>query len=84
VIASAVNASNQTSINQKALADLPLPLPPTKEQEQILACLENARVLQAATRSTLMKDRAQKAGLMHDLLTGERRVTPLLAQATTQ
>lgn len=83
-IVSSVNASNQVSINQQALADLPLPLPPLEEQELILACLEDARATQKANKSSLVKALAVKVGLANDLLTGKRRVTPLLAAETSQ
>lgn len=54
------------------------------EQTRILDVLSNQDLAVTDTETELVKLRSVKDGLMHDLLTGERRVTPLLVQAAPQ
>ncbi len=63
-------------------AKMPFPLPPPDEQNRIAVVFEHeiSRTLQSS--HLLTKLRRLKTGLMHDLLTGERSVTPLLAKKT--
>jgi type I restriction enzyme, S subunit len=68
------NASNQVSVNQGALYPLPVPVPPSDEQDRMVACIEAADRARAADISSLQKLRLQKQGVMHDLLTGKVRV----------
>jgi len=66
-------------INTAQLKALQLKLPPVDEQRRIAAILRALDAREAVTRESLSKLRHLKAGLMHDLLTGRKRVTPLLA-----
>jgi type I restriction enzyme S subunit len=63
---------------------IPISVPRKEERESIVAVLEeNESGIQSAVHS-LEKLKRVRIGLMHDLLTGERSVTPLLAQAFPQ
>ena len=73
-IAGRANASNQVSVNQGVLYPLPVPVPPPDEQDRMLARIEAADARRVADLATLSKLRAQKHGLMQDLLTGKVRV----------
>ena len=66
-------------INTAQLKALQLKLPPVEEQRRIASILRALDAREAETRQSLSKLRHLKAGLMQDLLTGRRRVTPLLA-----
>ena len=77
-IASSVNASNQKSVNQKVLNELPLPIMPRAEQRRIVETISAQERHIDSTRSYSYKLRFLKTGLMQDLLTGEKRITPLL------
>lgn len=64
---------------------LPIPHPiDVKEQENIASALNGISVALKGAANNQSKLISLKAGLMRDLLTGERRVTALLAQAVTQ
>lgn len=80
-IAGRANASNQVSVNQGVLYPLPVPVPPPDEQDRMLARIEAADARRVADLATLSKLRAQKHGLMQDLLTGKVRV-PLAETAS--
>lgn len=77
-IFTSVNASNQTSINQMVLNNLPIPIPPQKEQERLLKILERDIYFLMRETSLRRKQALIKTGLMQDLLTGKVRVTELL------
>jgi type I restriction enzyme S subunit len=65
-------------LNKATLLSLPLPVPSPDEQDRIaLRLVAEDRFIQKL-RDQLTKLRRLKTGLMHDLLTGERSVTPLL------
>lgn len=66
------------------IQSLIFPWPHPSEQEGILERIESIEFLQEVDRVNLIKLQKLKRGLMHDLLTGERRVTPLLAQVAAQ
>lgn len=67
--------SGQPGINGKQLAALPLPMPPTKaEQEAIAAVLSDMDAEIEALEQKLEKARKIKAGMMHNLLTGTIRL----------
>lgn len=72
-------------IDLRAIRNLIVPFPSSKsEQNEIaerLSYLDDAIDTSTQERTKL---HSLKSGLMHDLLTGERRVTPLLALAATQ
>jgi type I restriction enzyme S subunit len=72
-IAGRANASNQVSVNQGVLYPLLVPVPPLDEQDRMLARIEAADARRVADLATLSKLRAQKLGLMQDLLTGKVR-----------
>jgi type I restriction enzyme S subunit len=78
LIGSAVNASNQTSVNQKVLNELPVLIPPRNEQVKLVETIATQEQQLAQNESYNHKLRALKIALMQDLLTGKKRVTPLL------
>jgi type I restriction enzyme S subunit len=53
-------------------------LPPLKEQDFAVQCLDRIRGRIIAENASLTKCRKLKAALIQDLLTGKKRVTPLL------
>lgn len=65
------NASNQVSVNQGVLYPLPVPLPSTDEQDRMIVRIDAVDARAVTDRSMLAKLRAQKLGLMQDLLTGK-------------
>ena len=67
--------SGQPGINGQQYASLPLPLPPTKaEQEAIAEALSDADALIESLEQLIAKKRQIKQGTMQELLTGERRL----------
>lgn len=70
-ISARVNASNQCSVNQAAVNPLPVPIPDADEQGRLISRIESADGHFAQEVSYLAKLRAQKLGLMQDLLTGK-------------
>lgn len=76
--------SAQKNINLETLRPLAIPTPKPDEQEQIGKLYETIDCDQERLEQTVRKLGALKTGLMHDLLTGNRRVTPLLAAETSQ
>ena len=79
-IIASVNASNQTSINQKTLNALPIPVPPKNEQIKLLKILEKNISCLIEEKASYHKQSILKTGLMQDLLTGKVRVTNLLQE----
>lgn len=73
-VAASVNASNQTSINQKSLGLLPVVIPPTSEQTHLLSVLQVLDEHLKREKVYLQKTRLLKLGLMQDLLTGKVRL----------
>jgi type I restriction enzyme S subunit len=69
-----VNLSNQASISQGALSSLPLWLPRITTQRQVVASIDAVDELRRVKERKLAKLRAQRLGLMSDLLTGRVRV----------
>lgn len=59
-------------------------LPPLKEQEFAIQCLDLIRTGIIAEEASLTKYRKLKAALMQDLLTGRKRVTSLLELESTR
>lgn len=74
----------QQHFNVGQMRKLLVKTPPTKEQEQIEYMLLAHRENEGCLYKELKKLERKKVGLMRDLLTGERRVTALLAQAAPQ
>ena len=67
--------SGQPGINGREYASLPIPVPPTKaEQEAIAEALSDADVLIESLEQLLAKKRQIKQGAMQELLTGKRRL----------
>jgi type I restriction enzyme S subunit len=66
------------SIRSETLRSTQLPVPPPDEMGQIEACLRSICDDLDEKERLLQKLSAVKTGLMQDLLTGNRRVTPLL------
>ena len=68
--------SGQPGINGKEYAALPIPLPPTKaEQETIATALSGADSLIELLGRLVEKKRHLKQGAMRELLTGEKRLS---------
>lgn len=80
VIAS-VNASNQTSINQKVIGRIPISLPTKPEQVTIVDILAKSEKSIEDNTASLRKLRFEKIALMYDLLAGKKRVTSVLNTA---
>ncbi|NYH09691.1 restriction endonuclease subunit S [Pseudomonas moraviensis] len=72
------------SIRAETLRTTKLPVPPRYELEQIECVLRSISADLVEKRLLSEKLRSLKVGLMHDLLTGERRVTSAITQAATQ
>lgn len=71
----------QQHFNVGEMKKMPIPIPSIDEQDRIME--RTAAVEQTANKieASLAKLRRLKIGLMHDLLTGERSVTPLLTNS---
>lgn len=68
-------AVGQANINAQKLKTYPIPLPPTKaEQDAIAEALSDADALIEALEQLLAKKRQVKQGAMQELLTGKRRL----------
>ena len=72
--------STMPSLNNAVMENLIVAFPKADEQQEIMRRCDAAADSIAATTSQLAKIRALKRGLMQDLLTGNRRVAPLLEQ----
>ncbi|MEB0007256.1 restriction endonuclease subunit S [Pseudomonas sp. RTB3] len=72
------------SIRAETLRTTKLPVPPPPELEKIESILRSISADLVEKEVISEKLCSLKVGLMHDLLTGERRVIPLLAQVVTQ
>jgi type I restriction enzyme S subunit len=67
--------SGQPGINGREYASLPIPLPPTKaEQEAIAEVLSDADALIESLEQLIAKKRHLKQGAMQELLTGKKRL----------
>jgi type I restriction enzyme S subunit len=73
-VAQNVNLSNQASIAQGVLQNLPLWLPTIETQRQVVATITAIDELRLIETRKLAKLQAQRLGLMSDLLTGRVRV----------
>ena len=72
--------STMPSLNNAVMENLIIAFPKANEQQEIMRRCDAASDGIASTFDQLAKRRALKRGLMQDLLTGNRRVTPLLEQ----
>ncbi len=79
----AATSSGLNTINRTKLDRLSVAVPPPKEQKEIVVIVKGAERRLELEQQQLAKLKAQKSGLMDDLLTGRVRVTPLLAQQAT-
>ena len=75
-----VNASGREVANQQVLDALRFPWPSVDEQRRIVRTVAQQSEQIVRKEACLAKFRRAKAGLMQDLLTGNRRVTALLEQ----
>ena len=75
-----VNASGREVANQQVLDALRFPWPSVDEQRRIVRIVAQQSEQIVHKEACLAKFRRAKAGLMQDLLTGNRRVTALLEQ----
>ena len=66
------------SLNNAVMENLIIAFPKADEQQEIMRRCDAAADGIASTFDQLAKMRALKRALMQDLLTGNRRVTPLL------
>ncbi|MEQ1603070.1 MAG: restriction endonuclease subunit S [Methylophilaceae bacterium] len=74
--------SGQPGINGREFASLPLPLPPTKaEQEAIAEALSDADALIESLEQLISKKRHLKQGAMQELLTGKKRLPGFLVKS---
>lgn len=71
-------SGSMKNLPKSRLLAMPVAFPGTAEQSAIAALVDAADNRIATEASALEKLRAQKSGLMDDLLTGRVRVTPLL------
>ena len=76
----AKTAIAQASINQEDARSLLVALPHRVEQQRIVDAVQAAHRADGRLKAATLKLRLLRTGLMQDLLTGNRRVTPLLEQ----
>jgi type I restriction enzyme S subunit len=67
-------SSGQTGIDMDALKQFPVALPPLDEQERITSILKNAEIAAGLLDRVLAAKRAFKSALLHQLLSGEKRL----------
>lgn len=79
----AATSSGLNTINRTKLDRLLVIVPPLSEQRKIVDNVSGNELRIELERQQLAKLKAQKSGLMNDLLTGRVRVTPLLQERTT-
>ena len=83
-VRSSKQSTNLASINSTQLKAFPIPLPSYEEQAKLDELLKTQNDCHAECIQEAAKLRSIKAALMQDLLTGKRRVTPLLELEPTQ
>jgi type I restriction enzyme, S subunit len=71
-------------INKGIIASIRAPVVPSEEQQEILKRRNAIEKRISWESAELEKFKAEKSGLMDDLLTGRVRITPLLAEAARQ
>jgi type I restriction enzyme S subunit len=71
-------STNLASINSTQLKSFPIPLPKFEEQLKIEAIIQKITTSYNHSVKELQKIQVFKTALMQDLLTGKKRVTPLL------
>ncbi|AXS83260.1 restriction endonuclease subunit S [Marinobacter sp. Arc7-DN-1] len=80
-VKSSKQSTNLASINSMQLKAFEVPVPPFAEQSAIVDYLRSYKKRLELEGRNMGKLKAQKTGLMDDLLTGHVRVTPLLKDA---
>ncbi|MGD1152746.1 MAG: restriction endonuclease subunit S [Syntrophales bacterium] len=75
--------STMSNLNTGILSDIRLALPQVEEQINIENLLQDVDYDEMAVENRLQKLRSLKTALMQDLLTGKKRVTPLLGAEAT-
>jgi len=80
IIHTKTNTTAQAGLYLSQIADFNFPICPIEEQIAITAKLEEIGKLGESYQQTAEKLRSLKTALMQDLLTGEKRVTPLLTE----
>jgi len=75
--------TTRAEISIKILRQLFVLIPPENEQQEIVKRIELVEESIRNGEHELRKVKLLKTGLMQDLLTGRKRVTPLLEPATT-
>lgn len=78
------SGSTVTGVKQSVFRKVLFKFPKEDEQERITRCLNSNASTSDSEKKTLAKLQSLKRGLMHDLLTAKRRVTPLLEPAAAQ
>ena len=72
------------SVRRHMIAKMLVPIPCRDEQAQVVNILRSSATTIDDHTAALQKFRYLRAGLMHDLLTGDRRVTALLRRSKRQ
>ncbi len=70
--------SSQKTLSLKAIRETPVPIVSSDENSRVVGVLESQNKLRRESTGSLSKLRSLKTALMQDILTGEKRVTPLL------
>jgi type I restriction enzyme, S subunit len=74
-------AVNQASINQRDVCALPVPVPPDKDEQKVIAKILFALRTQIHRLYSLLEAQQNlKTSLMHELLTGKVRVNNLILE----
>ncbi len=76
---------NREGLNYQQVRSFLVPWPKDQDEfDRVADCVDRTAKHRITVQFSLEKLKDLKDGLMHDLITGERRVTALLAQAATQ
>ena len=73
-LARAKPAVNQASVNQRDVRELPMPIPETDEQKEIVRIVSMSTAHIERLEAVARAQQTLKKSLMHDLLTGRVRV----------
>lgn len=76
-------STNLASINSTQLKSFPIPLPPLPEQKALVELVRAQSETLESSQQERRKLASLKTALMQDLLTGKKRVSPLLKPAST-
>ncbi len=78
-----LHTTSQPAFGIQKMRSFPVPMPSKVERERVAAILDSMGKEKAILQRDVKKLRSLKAGLMQDLLTGNKRVTPLLEMELT-